>query len=183
MNARWMLLAMAIATACGQGEQATAGPVPARPPPVSPVEVTAPTPATTPAQPDELAQLRARVAQLEADLASCRNPQPGAQPGAQPVAQPTAQGTQATPLPAGVDVPPTTPTEATPTPAQGEQRAANDPARTTTTTTRTTPRRREDGTLIDQILGPEPNEGRRRQDDDRTIQLPNPANILLGGNE
>ncbi len=138
----------------------------AQPEPVAPVEVTAPGQAAV--QPaDEVTQLRARVAELEQQLAACQGP--AAQPGA----------TRTAPVPAvvpqGVDVP--------------GQPASTTPATTTPTTspTATAPtanhpdagtrqRRQRDPSLLEEILGDNaPRE--RRQGDRRVIELPEPSQL------
>src|SRR5690348_4529569 len=88
---RWGLSwAFLFVMACGHEHSTHESPPP--PPPVQPVEVT---PTTPTADQQELEQLRTRVAQLETDLATCRN-----------------TGTQVAPIPTGADPPSTTPTVA-----------------------------------------------------------------------
>lgn len=144
----WIVVA-ALALGCGQ-ERDEAAPAQA-PQPVAPVEVpAAPAEGAQAQEGDEVATLRARVAELEQQLAACQ--------GAQP-ATPTAA------IPEGVDVPEDVAEEAS---ARPEARARDAGART---------RRARDPSLIDTILGEE-NRPRRRRDE--TIELPNPASILLG---
>ncbi len=146
--AGWVLVAL-LALGCEEEDTTATAQEPA---PVTPVEVTA---GEGEAQPSELEQLRARVAELEQQLATCQQAQPATQTAA---------------IPEGVDVP--APEGETP-PATPTATAQND-ARDAGTARN---RRRRDPNLMDTILG---EDGRRRQGDDETIELPNPANILLG---
>lgn len=150
--AGWIVVAV-LAVGCSEAADDTAS---AQPAPVAPVEVTG----TTPAAPDEVATLRARVAELEQQLATCQGAQ--APSGTQTAAVPAEGAT----IPEGVDVPAQEPAPATTT------------TQTATRDAGTRARRRGDPDLIDTILGPDGR--RRRRGDDETIELPNPANILLG---
>ena len=120
----------------------------AEPEPVAPVEVTQAV-TVTGEEPDELTTLRARVTELEQQLATCQG-----------AAAPS--GTQAVAIPEGADVPEE---GATPT-AQSTRPDAGPRAR-----------RQRDPSLLDTILG---SDGRRRRANDETIEIPNPANVLLG---
>jgi hypothetical protein len=129
---RWGLSwAFLLVMACGQEHSSRESDEP--PPPVRPVEVTPPAPTTPTAEQQELEQLRTRVAQLETDLATCRN-----------------TGTQVAPIPTGADPPPSTATTAAPV-------ASNTPATTADHPARTQPRdpaggllptTRRDGTIV-----------------------------------
>ncbi len=156
MTRSWLVIVLAVlAMACEEAETEAAT---AQPAPVAPVEVTGGEGSAAAPEGDEVAQLRARVAELEQQLAACR--------GAQPAA-----GTQTAAIPEGADVPPATPEPVEPAAAatntQGTTRDAGTRAR----------RPQNDPTLMDTILG---DDRRRRRGDDEPIELPNPANILLG---
>lgn len=135
-----------VAAGCAEEAPGAAAP----PEAVAPVEVTQ---AVTPeGEEDELTTLRARVAELEQQLASC-----------QTAAAPAPSGTQAVAIPEGADIPAegTTPTAQSTRPDAG-----------------TRARRERDPSLLETILGPDGR--RRRRANDETIEIPNPANVLLG---
>jgi hypothetical protein len=140
-------MTMSILAALGCAEEAPVAA--AEPEAVAPVEVTQAVTATEEGE-DELTTLRARVAELEQQLATCQG-----------AAAPS--GTQAVAIPEGADVPAegTTPTAQSARPDAG-----------------TRARRQRDPSLLDTILGPDGR--RRRRTDDETIEIPNPANVLLG---
>lgn len=142
-------MTMSMAAALGGCAEETPA-VAAEPEAVTPVEVTQDVTAPE-GEADELTTLRARVAELEQQLAACQTA---------PAAPPS--GTQAVAIPEGVDVP----AEETAPTAQRSRPDAGARAR----------RQQRDPSLIDTILGPD---GRRRASDD-TIELPNPARVLLG---
>lgn len=125
-------------------------PAPAAPPAVTPVEVTADAEQAED-EPGELATLRARVAELEAQLAACQGPQ-------------APSGTETATIPEGVDVP-----------AEGERATQTARADRPDAGARAR-RRRDDPSLLETILGPND----RRRGDDETIEIPNPASVLLG---
>ena len=135
-------IAVALALGCAE---AGATSVPPDPPPVTPVEVPA-LPAE--AAGDELATLRARVAELERELEACRSAQAAAPAAA---------------IPEGADPP----EEAAPASARPEARARDAGARA---------RRAGERSLSDLILGDDVRPRRRGE----TIELPDPARILLG---
>lgn len=136
-----------VAAGCAEEAPGAAAP----PEAVAPVEVTQAVTAPE-GEEDELTTLRARVAELEQQLASC-----------QTAAAPAPSGTQAVAIPEGADVPAE---GATPT-AQNTRPDAGARAR-----------RERDPSLLETILGPDGR--RRRRTNDDTIELPNPANVLLG---
>lgn len=149
----WLFVFAVLATACGEAESETAT---AQPAPVAPVEVTGEEGSAPAPEGDEVAALRARVAELEQQLAACQGP---------------AGGTQTAAIPEGADVP-----AETPEPVEPAAAATNTQGTTRDAGTRA--RRQGDPSLIDTILGEDGR--RRRRRDDEPLELPNPANILLG---
>jgi hypothetical protein len=130
MTFAMMISMVAALGGCGEETPAAAS----EPEAVTPVEVTQAV--AVPEAPDELTTLRARVTELESQLAAC-----------QTAAAPAPSGTETVAIPAGADTPEaTTPTAQTARPDAGARA-----------------RRARDPSLLDTILGPD---GRRRADDD-----------------
>lgn len=127
----------------------------AQPQAVAPVEVT---PVQQPT--DEVAELRARVAELEQQLAACQGTQASTETSAPQTAPVPAV------VPQGVDVPggSTTPAQ----PATNANAATPDAG---------THRRRRDPSLIDEVLGNDAPH-RRREGDHDVIELPDPTGLL-----
>jgi hypothetical protein len=154
VSRRAFVLALMVLSGC---ENLRTEPAPAQPAPVAPVEVT---PQEQGSDPEELARLRARVAELEQELRSCRDSQ-----------APPPSGTQTAVVPEGLDVPDETPPSTTSAAPQdaGTRRRASSQRRD----------RDRDPSLLDTILG---TDGRRRggTSSPETIELPNPARVLLG---
>ncbi len=165
----WWLAALLVLGGCEEEVEEVEDPEP-----VAPVEVTAEDTPTPTAPAGDVAALQARVAALEAELASCR-------------AGPPAGGTQVAPVPADV------PGETAPTTTGGETASNGTSGSTSSSRRRDAPSAR--GGLLDQILGgPTGTTGRRgaadegegeeeEEGDDEggsTGRPLNPVDVLLG---
>lgn len=158
-------------------EEADEGPTTGAPQAVAPVEVTADDvegtaegvdPAEGSAEDgDEVTQLRARVAELERQLAESQ----GAPPS----------GTETAPIPVPVPGETTGTETATNT---GSSTGSNTGSNTGSSTGSTARRRERDPSLLGALLGDDDGHARRphtnTDQDNRDLRLPNPANILLG---
>lgn len=152
-----MSTVLGLALGLGCGEPTSESATPAAPTPVAPVEVSTEQtddPAQEDAPDDDVAALRARVTELEQQLAQCQG-------------SATPSGTETAAIP-----------EVEPEPV-----AATTPATTTASnnTTDAGPRRarrteQRDPSLIDTILGTDGR--RRRRGDNDTIEIPMPGSLL-----
>jgi Tfp pilus assembly protein FimV len=131
------------------------------PEPVAPVEVS----------PNEADELRARVAELEQQLAQAQGE--AAPPATEQAEVPEAPEAV---MPEGV-----LPEEAAPAATAEAARTTPTPTKAPSTTRASSATRAEPG-LLETLLGPDDPATRRRRPskNDDTLQLPNPARVLLG---
>jgi hypothetical protein len=167
-------LALLGSTVGGCGEESSAGPTTSAPQAVAPVEVTADTVDTAePGAEDEVTQLRARVAELERQLAE-----------AQGTAPPSGTETAPVPVPVPGEGETAAPTTGTETASAGSTTGDGAGGGSTGTTSSGRRARERDPSLLGALLGDEEGGSRRPRtntdQDSRDLRLPNPANILLG---
>jgi len=179
---KWAVVAIAlIALGCEEEEPSEAEAQ--APEAVAPLEVTPDEEVAEGGEPDELSQLQARVAQLEGQLAQC-----GCEVPPEPSEGGAASGTQTAAVPEGVDVPEGAEAAAD-TESAGAEGADEEAGDAEASAARGRDRDR-DPTLLGTLLGDEEEAERHRrrarrqagsdQDDPETLELPNPASILLG---
>ncbi|HJL19022.1 MAG TPA: hypothetical protein RMH99_25390 [Sandaracinaceae bacterium LLY-WYZ-13_1] len=173
-------VALVLVAGCAEETSDTADETP--PEPVAPVEVTSEDGTETAAVEgegeDEVSALRARVAELEGQLAQCGCEAPAAE-------APTQSGTQTVAIPEGVAVPDDSPNDGSET-EPGPARADATGTRGDDDDPRADRRQRRDRTLLGTLLGDEEegSEARRRrrssEGDEETVEIPNPVGVLLG---